>query len=233
MPGARLRLTLIESTRRTTLHAVGAELVGVGVYAVILAVAVVGGRALNRIDALAPADQAVTFLAPRRQSSPPPAQEVIQFIGLGGVSAVSIPVVTSADNGLMPVPRGIPGDVAAESLPVPEATVSSDKAYSEVEVDSTVKLDPSAEGPQYPPSLLEAGVQGVVYARFVVDTVGRVDTASMVVLDKPHPEFVSAVRTALARMTYHPAFLRGRAVAQLVEQPFVFRITPPRVRSHM
>lgn len=228
LPGARLRLTLIESTRPTTLYALGAELVGVGVYAVIFVVAIVGSRVLNRIQSLAPSDQAVTFLAPRRQSSPPPAREAIQFIGLGGVSAVPIPVVTTTSNSPTPVPSGTPGNAVAESFPVLEPAASSDKAYSEIEVDSTVKLDPSAEGPQYPPALLEAGVQGVVYARFVVDTVGRVDTASMVVLDEPHPEFVNAVRTALARMTYHPAFLRGRAVAQLVEQPFVFRITPPR-----
>jgi hypothetical protein len=72
-------------------------------------------------------------------------------------------------------------------------------------------------------------VQGVVYARFIVDTVGHVDTATLVVLDKPDPEFVNAVRTALGRMKYRPAVLRGRAVAQLVEQPFVFRIQPPGV----
>ena len=90
-----------------------------------------------------------------------------------------------------------------------------------------VTLDPSAEGPEYPPALLKAGVQGVVYARFVVDSVGHVDTASLVVLDKPNPEFVDAVRTALTKMKYRPAILHGRAVSQLVEQPFVFRIQNP------
>ena len=88
-------------------------------------------------------------------------------------------------------------------------------------------LDPSAEGPQYPPALLKAGVQGVVHVRFIVDTIGHVDTATMVVLDKPDPEFVAAVRTALVKMKYRPAILRGRAVSQLVEQPFVFRIQDP------
>ena len=142
---------------------------------------------------------------------------------------MSIPVSEPSPRGNVPAPRGSAGDVASELIDLPSPPNDSEKAYSEIEVDSTVTLDPSAEGPQYPPALLQAGVQGVVYARFIVDTVGHVDTATLVVLDKPDPEFVNAVRTALVRMKYRPAVLRGRAVAQLVEQPFVFRIQPPGV----
>jgi len=227
MPKAKVRLTLLESTRRTTLHVVGAELLGVSLYAALVAVAIVGAGALNRIAPTPLIDEAVSFLAPLRQSAPPPMQESIQFIGLGQLTSVSIPVMNTAADGKTPVPRGSLGDVAGEALELPNASSDSEKAYSEIEVDSTVALDPSAEGPQYPPALLKAGVQGVVYARFIVDTVGHVDTATMVVLDKPHPDFVAAVRTALVNMKYRPAILRGRAVAQLVEQPFVFRIQPP------
>ncbi len=227
MPQGKVRLTLIESTRRTSLHAVGAELLGISTYAVLVVVAISGARALNRIAPTPLLDVAVSFLAPIRQSAPPPVQESIQFIGLGQLNSVSISVIEPADYGKTPVPRGSVGDMAGEALELPDASNDSEKAYSEIEVDSTVALDPSAEGPQYPPALLKAGVQGVVYARFIVDTVGHVDTATMVVLDKPDPEFVAAVRTALVHMRYRPAILRGRAVAQLVEQPFVFRIQPP------
>ncbi|WP_411278847.1 energy transducer TonB [Gemmatimonas sp.] len=227
MPRAKVRFTLIESTRRTTLHAVGAEVLGVGTYAALVAVCVIGARALNRIAPTPLVDEAVSFLAPLRQSAPPPVQETLQYIGLGGMNAVSIPVIETSEYGRTPVPRGSLGDVAGEELDLPEASNDSEKAYSEIEVDSTVTLDPSAEGPQYPPALLKAGIQGVVYARFIVDTIGQVDTASFVVLDKPDPEFVAAVRTALAKMKYRPAILHGRAVSQLVEQPFVFRIQDP------
>lgn len=227
MPKAKVRLTLIESTRRTTLHAVGAELLGISTYAALVAVSIIGAHALSRIAPTPLLDAAVSFLAPLRQSAPPPVQESIQFIGLGQLSSVSIPVIETSAYGKMPVPRGSVGDVAGEELELPDASNDSEKAYSEIEVDSTVTLDPSAEGPQYPPALLKAGVEGVVYARFIVDTIGQVDTASLVVLDKPHPEFVAAVRTALVRMKYRPAILHGRAVSQLVEQPFVFRIQNP------
>jgi protein TonB len=227
MSHARVRLTLIESTRRTTLHAVGAELLGLSTYAAFVAVSIVGARALNRIAPTPLVDEAVSFLAPLRQSAPPPVQEAIQFLGLGQLTSVPIPVVETSAFGKTPVPRGSLSDVAGEELELPDASNESEKAYSEIEVDSTVTLDPSAEGPEYPPALLKAGVQGVVYARFVVDSVGHVDTASLVVLDKPNPEFVDAVRTALTKMKYRPAILHGRAVSQLVEQPFVFRIQNP------
>lgn len=227
MPKSKIRFTLIESTRRTTLHAVVAELLGVGTYAALVAVAIIGARVLNRIAPTPFVDQAASFLAPLRQSAPPPVQETIQFIGLGGVNSVSIQVIETSDYGKIPVPRGNLGDVAGEEIELPDPSNDSEKAYSEIEVDSTVTLDPSAEGPQYPPALLKAGVQGVVYVRFVVDTIGHVDTASLVVLDKPAPEFVMAVRTALGKMKYRPAILHGRPVSQLVEQPFVFRIQNP------
>ena len=229
MPKARVRLTLIESTRRTTLRAVGAELFGMSTYAALIAVSIFGARAMHRMAPTSPIDEAVRFFAPLRQSAPPPMQESVQFIGLGGLQSVSIPVSEPSPRGNVPAPRGSAGDVASELIDLPSPPNDSEKAYSEIEVDSTVTLDPSAEGPQYPPALLQAGVQGVVYARFIVDTVGHVDTATLVVLDKPDPEFVNAVRTALVRMKYRPAVLRGRAVAQLVEQPFVFRIQPPGV----
>lgn len=227
MPRPRVRLTLIESTRRHALHAVGAELIGLSSYAVLVALSIVAVRALNRMAPTTRADESVRFLAPFKQSAPPPVQEAVRFIGLGGMNAVSILVIKSRYYGTTPVPHGSVGDLAGEVLDLPDAATDSDKAYSEIEVDSAVTLDPTAEGPQYPPALLKAGVQGVVYTRFIVDSIGRVDTASLIVMDKPDPEFVAAVRTALGRMKYRPAILHGRAVAQLVDQPFVFRIQAP------
>ena len=223
---AKVRFTLIESTRRPSLHAMGADMVGMSTYAALLVVSIIGTRTLNRIAPTQMVDEAVSFLAPLRRSAPPPVQEAIQFIGLGGIASVSTPVSKTSKHGSGLVPIGIVADVAGESLDLPEAVDDSKKAYSEIEVDSTVTLDPSAEGPKYPPAMLKAGLQGVVYARFVVDTNGRVDTATMIALDQPHPDFVAAVRTALVKMTYRPAILHGRAVSQLVEQPFVFRIQP-------
>ena len=225
MPRLRTRLTLLESARPTMRHAVSTEAIGLGFYAVLLLGAFVGVRIRDRMAPPREVDESVRFLAPRRQRAAViPVQEAIQFAGLANRRGWSRPVITPSATGSTPLPLEPPNEMAGELLNGAGAVQEAEKAYSEVEVDSVVALDPTAEGPQYPPTLLEAGVEGVVYARFVVDSTGRVDLASFMVLDSPAVEFVAAVRTALGHMSYRPAKLAGRAVSQLVEQPFVFRI---------
>lgn len=76
--------------------------------------------------------------------------------------------------------------------------------------------------PRYPASLRAAGIQGSVFARFVVDTTGGVRMESVKVDASDHPRFSEAVFEVLRRSRYRPAELRGRKVPQLVVQPFVF-----------
>jgi TonB family protein len=80
--------------------------------------------------------------------------------------------------------------------------------------------------PIYPPKLSALGKEGHVQATFVVDTTGRVDMASVRVLESDDPEFSASVRTALGEMRFRPATRGGKAVRQLVEQRFNFRIAP-------
>jgi protein TonB len=83
---------------------------------------------------------------------------------------------------------------------------------------------PGTAGPAYPESLRAAGIEGQVIAQFVVDSTGRVELATFQVLDRQHPLFVAAVRSALSRMRYLPAEARGARVAQLVQQSFHFTV---------
>ena len=78
--------------------------------------------------------------------------------------------------------------------------------------------------PAYPASLRRQRVEGFVIARFVVDTLGRVERASLQVLHADHPDFADAVRAVLPRHRFTAARLDGRAVRQLVEQRFVFAL---------
>lgn len=94
------------------------------------------------------------------------------------------------------------------------------------EVEKPVMVLPGAAGPAYPESLRAAGIEGQVMAQFVVDSAGRVDLATFQVLDRQHPLFVAAVRSALSRMRYLPAEARGARVAQLVQQSFHFTVRP-------
>jgi hypothetical protein len=57
-----------------------------------------------------------------------------------------------------------------------------------------------------------------------VDTTGMVDTTTIEVLQSDDPRFTQSVRTALGGMRFLPAKRAGKAVRQLVEQQFRFRI---------
>jgi protein TonB len=76
--------------------------------------------------------------------------------------------------------------------------------------------------PRYPAELRAARIEGGLFARFVVDTTGRVRMESVVVEGSPHPAFSQAVVEALRGSKFQPAEHRGRKVPQLVSQPFVF-----------
>ena len=89
-------------------------------------------------------------------------------------------------------------------------------------VDREVVPLPTNPAPRYPASLRATGIQGSVFARFVVDTTGRVRMETVNVDASDHALFSEAVIEALRRSRYTPAELRGRKVPQLVVQPFVF-----------
>jgi protein TonB len=79
--------------------------------------------------------------------------------------------------------------------------------------------------PAYPVSLRSASLEGIVVARFVVDTTGRAEPESITFTAATHPLFAEAVREALLRSRYLPALIRNRPVRQLVEQRFAFTLT--------
>lgn len=92
------------------------------------------------------------------------------------------------------------------------------------QVDEAVVAAPGSAGPRYPEMLRAAGVQGEVVVTFVVDTTGRVDPSSLVILRETDEMFGAAVRNAIPAMRFVPAKADGRKVKQQVQQPFVFTI---------
>jgi TonB family protein len=75
--------------------------------------------------------------------------------------------------------------------------------------------------------MLEKGVEGSVLTRYIIDTTGRADSASLQVMTATNGAFTDAVREALPGMRFSPAVVQGHKVRQLVEQNFEFRILPP------
>jgi len=227
MPSRRTLFSLSESNRHVSWHALVKPGIGLGVDVLIAGAFLIGGYVEEQVTP-APSDERVTFLAPLKQYSPPPAEERLDWVGLGGMHDAQPGIPEKpVEDGTRPVAVQTAGGTPSDAEVPPSPPVESERAMSEIEVDSTAALDPTAEGPQYPDALLKAGIEGVVYARFIVDSTGYADTLSLRLIDKADPLFVRAVKMALPRMKYRPAVYSGKRVSQLVEQAFAFRIRPP------
>ena len=96
--------------------------------------------------------------------------------------------------------------------------------YTDAAVDRIVSPMPQNGEPPYPAALRAAGIEGEVSLRFVVDTTGRAEPASIHVLASTHELFSDAVRRWIAKTRYIPAEVHGRRVRQLVEQRVGFTL---------
>jgi TonB family protein len=118
----------------------------------------------------------------------------------------------------VPSGRGVPTPAASEALP-------TNGVYMSLSVDRTVVPHADNPAPDYPSMLRAASVEGAVVVRFVVDSLGRVEPASIEVLYATHGRFAEAVRRWLPRTRYTAAELAGHPVRQLVEQRVGFVLT--------
>jgi TonB family protein len=100
----------------------------------------------------------------------------------------------------------------------------TDQAYFEYQVEQPVTSMPGSSMPRYPDSLRTAGVEGEVLVQFVVDAEGRPEERTFKVLKANQEEFVLAIRAALPGMRFQAARKDGRAVRQLVQMPFMFKV---------
>jgi protein TonB len=107
----------------------------------------------------------------------------------------------------------VPGDPADHRAP--------DQAWLPFEVDDPIEVL-RQEPPTYPPVLKAAGITGVVEVQYVVDTLGRVEPASITANSATRPPFLDAVRHSLGAARFRPARVRGHPVRQLVQQRFRF-----------
>jgi TonB family protein len=78
--------------------------------------------------------------------------------------------------------------------------------------------------PAYPELLRQARIQGRVLLEAVVDTMGRVEPASLIVVSATHPGFVAPARQTLIATLFRPGRVHGRAVRVRVRLPFDFTL---------
>lgn len=115
-------------------------------------------------------------------------------------------------------------DEKAPDKPIPQPEVLGDSVMTELEVDSVAVRYEDSAAPPYPQSMLRRRIEGTVIVQYVVDTLGRADTASFKVLFATHKDFVTSVRNTLPHMRFRPALFGNEKVKQLVQQPFSFKI---------
>ena len=92
-------------------------------------------------------------------------------------------------------------------------------------VDRAPRTLGRVEEPRYPARLRAAGIEGVVMAEFVVDTLGRAELDGLRFPVSANPLFDASVREALARYRFQPGEIAGRKVRTRVQLPFEFRLS--------
>ena len=160
--------------------------------------------------------------APRTTSKASPGRRLpsISLAISTSIPSIEIPLgVVRGDEFAAPSSGGLTsGD------PVMTGSERGNVAYDAFEVDKAVAALPGV-APVYPAALRAAGVEGEVRAQFVVNDHGRADVSSLRILSSTNDQFSEAVRQSLPRMRFVPAQLRGRPVAQTVQQLFSFRLS--------
>ncbi len=107
-----------------------------------------------------------------------------------------------------------------------ESLLASLAVYTAEQVDAPAMLAArSTLEVVYPPALFAEKLAGAVMAEFVVNVAGRVEPETFGVVSSTNRLFTEAVRKAVETAVFTPAKRGGRAVRQIVYQPFTF--TPP------
>jgi len=98
------------------------------------------------------------------------------------------------------------------------------QAFDAREVDTQVSALSNQPTPLYPPSLRAAGVEGRVIAQFIVDSHGDPVRESIRIVSSTNDLFGESVAKAIRHMRFAPARIGNKAVSQVVQQLFVFRL---------
>ena len=210
----------------------GSTLISLGVHGTALVVAAITGT--SAVQIAESVSEGMIFLAPPPSASAgPTGVEQITFSALAGSGGDA--ALEGITDGALAVETGTGirdggeerGAQEAEEQSLPSLfEISADSVFLASQVDNPVAYDPNSAAPAYPDSLRRNGVEGQVTAQFVVDTTGRIEMSSFVLLESTHGRFTESVREALPGMLFRPAEIAGRKIKQLVQIPFIFKITP-------
>jgi TonB family protein len=217
-------------------------------HALMLALALAATRAALDAPPVASPDEVMLLFVPKAPEPPPPPatkpQKSAPVVSLAApppqgfqtVAAPSdipnvIPPIDLKQRALDPrdftgrgVEGGVGDGVVGGTGPVVVDAVGLDAIY-EATTDvpgfspAVVLSQPT---PQYPAALASVGVEGRISVEFVIDTTGKVEPASINIIERTHPAFESAARRAITGSIFRPARLSTVPVRQLTRQSVRF-----------
>jgi protein TonB len=177
------------------------------------------------------ANDTVIYVAPRQLPKPPPSSLATAAEGvvrtMPAIPSIPVPLVPRFDADRAPDTRSLIQETIsahATSEGVQRSALPSDGVYTDRLVDKTVVPHAQNGRPSYPSVLRNAGIEGDVVVRFVVDSLGRVEAGSITIIRQTHTLFGDAVKRWLSGTRYVPAEVVGRPVRQLVEQRAEFSL---------
>jgi len=174
-------------------------------------------------------DTTAVLLTPQAQQKPPDPAPVQLVDALKGFQTVAVPAQIPTD--IPPVDlqqRFDPKDYSGSGIEGGQASgtvVSGNEVYAEALVEERPALL-SAPPPDYPVLLKQAGIQGRVILRAVIDTTGRVEPASVRIMKSPNPAFDQPTKVWVLKALFRPARLHGRGVRVFINLPVDYSLTP-------
>lgn len=108
------------------------------------------------------------------------------------------------------------------------AQAQDDKVYPIAEVTDKPKFASSVRAAEliqqsYPADLKSRGVGGMVELQFVVDSKGKVDPASVEVVDATQTALGEAAKKVVAKLDFQPGKVNGAAVKTKVVLPIIYK----------
>jgi TonB family protein len=216
-------LTLLESKRKTGKK----RLFGVGFASLAIHSAMIAGIVYATLHAAPRDDQVrmdttVVLLAlqeQRKAADPPPVQ---LSDALKGFQTVAIPAQIPTDIPAVDLQQRFdPQDYSGSGV---EGGLGGNEVYAEALVEERPALL-SAPAPVYPALLRQAGIQGRVILPAVIDTTGRVEPASVRIIQSPHPAFDQPTKDWVLKALFRPARVRGRGVRVFINLLVDYSIT--------
>lgn len=187
-------------------------------------------RVVPLVAPSAPPSSASQAAPPPSPIAPPPATPTLPEPSLPPIAPpVVVPTGISARPVTAQVASATSGPVGppvGSALPSPSPALSSGSVgvLGSDAVDVPAALRPGSPLPSYPEWLRRSRIEGDVRVRFIVGADGRVEMASLEILDSTHPAFEESVRAILPRLRFSPARVGREPVRQMVEIPFGFRL---------